>query len=105
MRIRLRPVPFPAGQQTESEGELEMLKTSLNGISSTYERSGKGSALVLIHGFPLDHTIWDMLVPILKKHADVIVPDLRGFGEAAISPGDYSLNDLASDIASLLDQL
>jgi pimeloyl-ACP methyl ester carboxylesterase len=82
-----------------------MLKTTINGISYAYDRRGEGKPVVLIHGFPLDHTIWDLLTPLLARRADVIAPDLRGFGETATSPGKYGLNDLAGDIATLLDKL
>ena len=82
-----------------------MLKTTLNGNSIAYERSGKGKALVLLHGYPLDHTTWEALVPLLEKKADVIRPDLRGFGDSAAPTADYRLTDLAADIADLLDQL
>ena len=82
-----------------------MLETSLNGIPYVYERSGQGKALVLLHGFPLDHTIWELLTPLLQKRADVIVPDLRGFGGSGLSPAGYGVNDLAADIASLLSHL
>ena len=82
-----------------------MLKTNLNGNSIAYERSGNGKPLVLLHGYPLDHTIWDGLVPLLDNKADVIRPDLRGFGESAQSTADYRLTDLAADVAALLDQL
>ncbi len=82
-----------------------MLKINLNGVNCAYERRGKGQPVVLIHGFPLDHTIWDMLIPMLEKKADVIALDLRGFGESAVPPADYGMNDLAADIAALLDQL
>jgi 3-oxoadipate enol-lactonase len=82
-----------------------MLKASLNGVTCAYERTGKGKPVLLVHGFPLDHTIWDLLIPLLAKKADVIALDLRGFGESAVSPADYGMNDLAGDMAALLDQL
>ncbi len=36
-----------------------MNTVAVNGISLAYTRRGKGTPLVLIHGFPLDHTSWD----------------------------------------------
>ncbi len=82
-----------------------MLKTNINGNSIAYERGGKGKTMVLIHGFPLDHTIWEPIVPLLETKADVIMPDLRGFGESAVPPADYRLTDLAADLLALLDEL
>jgi len=82
-----------------------MLKTNVNGIELAYERRGQGTPLVLIHGYPLDHTIWDPVVPLLEKHFDLILPDLRGFGQSATTPTPYLLADMAADIAALLDFL
>jgi 3-oxoadipate enol-lactonase len=81
-----------------------MLKMAVNGRKTAYERSGTGKAMVLVHGFPLDHTIWEEVVPILNIKADVIVPDLRGFGESEVSPVDYLLTDLAAELLAMLDE-
>ena len=45
-----------------------------------YEESGRGSPLVLVHGFPFDHTIWQAQLDSLSNKARVIAPDLPGFG-------------------------
>ena len=82
-----------------------MEKVNVNGVQLAYERRGKGSPLVLLHGFPLDHHLWDEVVPLLEDTFDVILPDLRGFGESTTVDSPYSMDDYASDIAGLLDQL
>jgi 3-oxoadipate enol-lactonase len=82
-----------------------MLRANVNGIELAYERRGGGTPLVLIHGYPLDHTIWDPVVPLLEKHFDLILPDLRGFGQSGIVQAPYMLADMAVDIAALLDFL
>ena len=82
-----------------------MEKINVNGIQIAYERHGKGTPLVLLHGYPLDHHLWDDVVPLLKETFDLIIPDLRGFGESTTVATPYGMNDFASDIAGLLDQL
>ncbi len=82
-----------------------MEKIILNGITLAYTRRGKGIPLMLVHGYPLDHTIWDEVVPLLEKDFDLILPDLRGFGESQVVETEYSLTDMAGDLASLLDYL
>jgi 3-oxoadipate enol-lactonase len=82
-----------------------MEKVSMNGIQLAYARRGDGPPLVLLHGFPLDHHLWDEVVPLLEDTFDVILPDLRGFGESTTVDSPYSMDDYASDIAALLDQL
>jgi pimeloyl-ACP methyl ester carboxylesterase len=90
-----------------------MLKTTVNGFELAYERRGYGTPLVLIHGYPLDHTIWNPVVPLLEPGFDLILPDLRGFGQSGAvgtsRPGSeqaqYRLTDMAADLAALLDFL
>jgi 3-oxoadipate enol-lactonase len=82
-----------------------MNKITVNGISLAYERTGQGAPLVLVHGFPLDHTSWNRLIPLLEKQFDLILPDLRGFGESSAPEAGYSLGDMAADLNVLLDGL
>ncbi|MBI5935408.1 MAG: alpha/beta fold hydrolase [Chloroflexi bacterium] len=82
-----------------------MKKFTVNQHILAYERHGHGEPLVLIHGFPLDHTIWDEVVPLLQDDFDLILPDLRGFGESDAVDTPYTMDDLAADLASLLDHL
>ena len=82
-----------------------MEKVNVNGVQLAYERRGKGAPLVLLHGYPLDHHLWDEVAPLLEDTFDVILPDLRGFGESTTVDSPYSMDDYASDIAALLDQL
>ena len=82
-----------------------MEKVNVNGVQLAYERRGKGAPLVLLHGYPLDHHLWDEVAPLLEDTFDVILPDLRGFGESTTVDSPYSMDDYASDIAGLLDQL
>jgi 3-oxoadipate enol-lactonase len=82
-----------------------MEKVSLNGISLAYERRGKGAPLLLVHGFPLDHTTWEPLLAHLEADFDVILPDLRGFGQSDAPEGAYTVEQMAADLAGLLDAL
>lgn len=74
-------------------------------VTLAYHRSGRGAPLVLLHGFPLDRAFWNPLLPFLRERFDCIVPDLRGFGQSPSSPPGYSLEDMAVDVAALLDAL
>lgn len=78
---------------------------NINGIRLAYERHGKGTPLVLLHGFPLDRHLWDDIVPLLKDDFDLIIPDLRGFGGSSTVDSFYAMEDYALDIAGLLDHL
>jgi 3-oxoadipate enol-lactonase len=59
--------------------------------------------LLLIHGFPLDHTLWDPNVEELRSAADVIAPDLRGFGDSRGDGTDITMESYAQDLLNDLD--
>jgi len=61
--------------------------------------------LVLLHGYPLDHSIWEPLAARLENEYDLIMPDLRGFGETQVAETDFKMSEYAADLAGLLDQL
>ncbi len=82
-----------------------MEKLNINGIKLAYSRHGKGNPLVLLHGYPLDHHLWDEVTPLLQDTFDLIIPDLRGFGESTTVDTPYTMDDFASDIVGLLNQI
>jgi 3-oxoadipate enol-lactonase len=66
---------------------------------------GSGPPLLLVHGFPLDHTMWRHQIACFKATHRVIAPDLRGFGQSSISPGTVTMKQFADDLASILPAL
>lgn len=64
--------------------------------------AGAGMPMVLLHAFPLDHSMWDRQAP-LAEHVRLIVPDFRGFGGSGGEP--ESIAQLADDVVALLDAL
>jgi 3-oxoadipate enol-lactonase len=82
-----------------------MKKIRINDIELAYTRRGKGTPLVLLHGYPLDNHLWDEIAPLLEDTFDLILPDLRGFGESTTVGSPYTMDDYASDLAGLLDNL
>lgn len=73
-----------------------------DGCSISYDDSGTGPALLLIHGWSLDHRMWSALTPLLAKDFQVIVYDRRGCGR---STGEPDLRNELDDIDELLDEL
>ena len=67
--------------------------------------SGKGTAIVLIHGFCESSFIWDSFLPVLSETYQVITIDLPGFGKSP-QPYEYpSITNYADDIHETLAQL
>jgi pimeloyl-ACP methyl ester carboxylesterase len=57
-------------------------ETAVDGFRLAYDRSGQGPAVLLLHGWPGDRTDYRLVAPLVAAEAEVIVPDLRGFGES-----------------------
>lgn len=66
---------------------------------------GVGEPIVLLHGFPLDHTMWRHQVEFLASRYRVIVPDLRGFGQSDGGLEVLTMEACADDVARLLEHL
>jgi pimeloyl-ACP methyl ester carboxylesterase len=60
--------------------------------------------LVLIHGYPLDHTMWYGVIAALGSGVRVVSPGLRGFGKALNGGGEPRIESMAEDILALLTQ-
>lgn len=81
--------------------------TTINGIRLAYHQRGRGhgTALLLIHGFPLDHRLWRAQLRGLAAELRVLAPDLRGHGQSELTPGPLTMEQHADDLATLLDRL
>lgn len=72
----------------------------------TFEEHGSGKPFVLLHAFPLSRKMWlSQAEALAKKNCRVILPDLRGFGESHNFSDLNSMEDMAKDIAEMLDVL
>ena len=81
-----------------------MLHEASNGIR--YAVAGEGPAVLLIHGFPLDHTLWLDQSRDLAGEARVVAIDLRGFGASPRMGHDVlDMERHASDCDLVLDEL
>jgi 3-oxoadipate enol-lactonase len=98
---------------------------SLSEIEIAYDDVGSGPAVVLLHGFPFDRSMWREQIAFLSAHGfRAIAPDLRGLGEVsdklqfvAATDGEgqrqakarrttlTTMEEMARDVAALLDDL
>jgi pimeloyl-ACP methyl ester carboxylesterase len=81
------------------------MKVKLNDFEMAYNEAGRGIPLLFIHGFPLSKAIWQPQLEGLNTSFHIITPDLRGHGDSQAVPGPYSMQLLANDLNSLLDNL
>ena len=71
-----------------------------------YQDIGRGRPVVLIHGWPLNHEMWEYQLNELPKHnIRVIAYDRRGFGRSSRPWEGYDYDTFASDLKLLLEEL
>jgi 3-oxoadipate enol-lactonase len=69
-----------------------------------FEDIGRGPAILLIHGFPLDRSIWSAQAAVLSKSFRVIVPELPGFGASPPQDGPFPMERYAKELLELMDR-
>jgi pimeloyl-ACP methyl ester carboxylesterase len=81
-----------------------MTELSVNGIRLAFEDVGDGPAIVLVHGFPLDRSMWQHQMAALNGYRRVAL-DLRGMGESEAPSGGYSMAGYAADVRMVVERL
>src|SRR4029079_7629510 len=76
-----------------------------NGIQMNVVERGRGMPLVLVHGYPLDYSMWQGQIDGLSDACRVIAPDLRGFGASEVTSGTATMEQMADDVAAMLDAI
>ncbi|GAB1419226.1 alpha/beta hydrolase [Bacteroidales bacterium] len=69
-----------------------------------YTVSGDGSNLIFLHGFPMDHRVWDGFIPVLESHFRVIAIDLPGFGQSEMQGHIHSMDMMAGAVNAVMEQ-
>jgi pimeloyl-ACP methyl ester carboxylesterase len=79
---------------------------SLARLASTFtasHRGGSGPPLVCLHGFTDTWRTWDLVLPELERHHDVLAPTLLGHAGGPPLEGEFSHALLADAVESALD--
>ncbi len=102
-----QPVPVPeALPRVMSDRPLagNLRRIAVNGVNLVVDVRGQGPAILFVHGFPLDHTIWEHQLAHLDGWTR-IAPDLRGMGQSDAPDLGYSMATYAEDLLALLNSL
>jgi non-heme chloroperoxidase len=89
---------------------MSMLEVEIDALGRPielyYEDVGYGFPVVLLHGWPLNHAMWErQAADLLDNGCRVITYDRRGFGRSSQSQGSYNYNRFADDLSMLLEKL
>jgi pimeloyl-ACP methyl ester carboxylesterase len=77
----------------------------INGLKVFIEGDSKNQAIIFIHGFPYDHTMWDSQIDALKEKYFCITYDIRGLGKSYVGDGQFTMEAFVWDLYSIMDEL
>lgn len=107
MSSLVRQLPASGSAQvTNSFEEHTMFVTIATGTFHVNIQGPSGvPTLVLLHSLGTNLHLWDPQAEILAGHCRIVQIDLRGHGLSDAPPGSYTMDGLASDVLSILDEL
>src|SRR5207249_3259593 len=93
--------PFPG---------FKTAKIKTSGATLNLVSGGKGSPVLLMHGYPQTHVLWHKVAPKLAERFSVVAADLRGYGDSSKPDGgekhiNYSKRAMALDMAEVMHSL
>ncbi|WP_084531601.1 SDR family oxidoreductase [Nocardia miyunensis] len=89
--------PVPDAERIVRNGEFDL---------AVYEYGDAAAeTVVLVHGWPDDHHLWDRVIPLLARRFHVVAYDTRGHGRSTRTSrtSDYRLDAFASDFFAVAD--
>ena len=93
------------------EGFTEQ-RVMVGAVTLRVRTGGRAGAppVLLLHGFPQSHVMWHRVAQRLASHFQLVMPDLRGYGDAdkpesGPDHAAYSKRAMAGDVAALMTQL
>jgi len=87
------------------------------GEAELFARTGgnpQGPPLLLLHGYPQTHAMWQRVARLLAPHFSLVIPDLRGYGDSTkpapaetpeLDHAQHSKRAMAADMAALMSGL
>src|ERR1700684_1813288 len=99
-----------AAQPVAQCNQFEPIEVKVGGNTIFVRRYGKGSPVLMVHGFPRTSLMWRYVAPQLANDHTVICVDLRGYGRSG-SPTSaedhfpYSKRAMASELVAVMENL
>jgi haloacetate dehalogenase len=101
----------PADQGAPAHStEFEAAEINTGDNTIFIRRYGKGSAVLMVHGFPRTSLMWRDVAPRLASNHTVICVDLRGYGRSGVPASaedhyPYTKRAMANELVAVMDKL
>ena len=97
---------FSTKTQASAQDETIVSRTAeIDGAKLHYMTAGRGTPLILLHGYAETSLMWKPIIPALAKRFTVIAPDLPGIGDSDIPADGLDMKSAAIRIHDLAKSL
>ena len=81
------------------------MEKEINTLSVYTSGNKSNQAIIFVHGFPYDHTMWDKQVEYLKENFFCVTYDIRGLGDSPVGDGQYTMEKYVDDLFTIISEL
>lgn len=81
------------------------MEKEINTLSVYTSGNKSNQAIIFVHGFPYDHTMWDKQVEYLKENFFCVTYDIRGLGNSPVDDGQYTMEKYVDDLFTIISEL
>lgn len=79
---------------------------SSDGVKIVFDNKGEGEpALIFVHGWSNNKSIWKEQLPIFSKKYKTIAVDLAGFGESGSNRNNWTIENFGNDVTAIINKL
>jgi 3-oxoadipate enol-lactonase len=81
------------------------MKKTIGGLSVLVEGNQKDTAIIFLHGFPYDHTMWHEQIAALSENYYCVAYDIRGLGGSSVGDGQFTMESFVDDLELMISEL
>lgn len=81
------------------------MKKTIGGLSVFLEGNHKNKAIIFLHGFPYDHTIWEAQVEAFSEQFYCVAYDIKGLGGSSVGDGQFTMESFVDDLEVIIKEL
>lgn len=81
------------------------MQKEINGLAVYTSGKKSNPAIIFVHGFPFNNTMWKHQIKFLQKDFYCVTYDIRGLGNSYVGDGQYTMEAFVWDLFSIIDSL
>ena len=81
------------------------MKKTIGGLSVFLESNHKNKAIIFLHGFPYDHTVWQAQVEAFSEQFYCVAYDIKGLGGSSVGDGQFTMESFVDDLELIMREL